>query len=68
MILGYLQVTFWSIAAERQIKTIRIRLLQSILRQEIGWFDTYKSGELNNRLTEYKKYPFDDKDFLKKVF
>ncbi len=33
---------------------IRKKLFQSILKQDIGWFDTYKTGELNNRLTEYK--------------
>jgi hypothetical protein len=38
--------------AERQTRAIRVRLFESILRQDIGWFDIYKSGELNNRLTE----------------
>ena len=27
-------------------------MFKSILRQEIGWFDVYKSGELTTRLTE----------------
>ncbi len=35
---------------------IRKKLFQSILKQDIGWFDTYKTGELNNRLTEYKYF------------
>ena len=38
--------------AERQVRMIRNSLFRSILRQEIGWFDVYKSGELTNRLTE----------------
>jgi ATP-binding cassette subfamily B (MDR/TAP) protein 1 len=51
-ILGYFQVTFWVIPGERQTRVIRKKLFDSILRQEIGWFDVYKSGELTNRLTE----------------
>ena len=39
-------------AAERSTKRIRQNLFSSILKQEMGWFDTYKSGELTNRLTE----------------
>ena len=52
MILSYFQITFWMLPAERQARTIRKKLLSSILRQNIGWFDVYKSGELTNRLTE----------------
>jgi ATP-binding cassette subfamily B (MDR/TAP) protein 1 len=51
-VLGYFQVSFWLMPGERQTATIRKKLFNSILRQEIGWFDTYKSGELSNRLTE----------------
>ncbi len=52
-VLSYLQVTFWLIASQRQTILIRKKLFKSILKQEIGWFDVYKTGELNNRLTEY---------------
>ena len=52
MVFSYFQVTFWMIPAERQARTIRHKLFVSILRQDIGWFDVYKSGELTNRLTE----------------
>jgi ABC-type multidrug transport system fused ATPase/permease subunit len=38
--------------AEKQTRKIRKLLFRSILRQEIGWFDVYKSGELTTRLTE----------------
>jgi hypothetical protein len=44
---------------------IRKKLFQSILKQDIGWFDIYKTGELNNRLTEYK---YILKLFLKELF
>nr|QUF59436.1 ATP-binding cassette transporter Abcb1-3 [Brachionus angularis] len=52
MVLGYFQVAFWIMAAERQVKKIRQTLFGCILKQNIGWFDTYKSGELTNRLTD----------------
>ncbi len=52
MVFSYLQVTFWMIPCERQTRVIRKKLFNSILRQEIGWFDVYKSGELTNRMTE----------------
>jgi ABC-type multidrug transport system fused ATPase/permease subunit len=38
--------------AERQTKKIRTTLFSAILKQDISWFDIYKSGELTNRLTE----------------
>lgn len=56
MILNYFQISFWLMPAEKQINKIRKSLYQSILKQDIGWFDVYKSGELTNRLTEYKIY------------
>jgi ATP-binding cassette subfamily B (MDR/TAP) protein 1 len=52
MILSYFKVAFWVMPAEKQSRVIRKNLFISILRQDIGWFDTYKSEELNNRLTE----------------
>ena len=51
-IIGYIQVVCWMIPAERQVLMMRKTLFKSILRQNIGWFDCYKSGELTNRLTE----------------
>ncbi|CAF2682116.1 unnamed protein product [Rotaria sp. Silwood2] len=52
LVLGYIQVAFWSMAAERQTKTIRKKLFQSILRKEIVYFDLHKTGELNTKLTD----------------
>ncbi|CAF4164877.1 unnamed protein product, partial [Rotaria sordida] len=34
LVLGYIQIVFWSMAAERQTKAIRQKLFQSILRKE----------------------------------
>jgi ATP-binding cassette, subfamily B (MDR/TAP), member 1 len=52
MIFSYFQVAFWMMPAEKEARQIRKNLFQSILKQDIGWFDVYKSGELTNRLTE----------------
>ena len=49
--VSYFQVSFWIMPAERQTRLIRTKLFNSILRQEIGWFDVYKSGELTTRMT-----------------
>ncbi|CAF4953997.1 unnamed protein product, partial [Rotaria magnacalcarata] len=52
IVMGYLQVAFWSIAAEKQTKTIRKKLFQSILRKDMVYFDLHKAGELNTKLTD----------------
>ena len=49
---GYLQVAFWTMSAERQTRTIRKTLFRSILRKEIMYFDTHKTGELSIKLTD----------------
>ena len=52
IVLAYFQVAFWSMSAERQTRAIRTALFRSILRKEIVYFDTHKTGELNTRLTD----------------
>nr|QUF59434.1 ATP-binding cassette transporter Abcb1-1 [Brachionus angularis] len=52
MVLSYFQVAFWLMPAEKQANAIRKALFSSIMKQDIGWFDVYKSGELTNRLTD----------------
>ncbi|XP_006925785.1 phosphatidylcholine translocator ABCB4 isoform X2 [Pteropus alecto] len=51
-IAAYIQVSFWTLAANRQIRKIRKEFFHAILRQEIGWFDTNDITELNTRLTD----------------
>ncbi|XP_060590153.1 ATP-dependent translocase ABCB1-like isoform X2 [Ruditapes philippinarum] len=51
VVLGYGQVMFWMIASERQTHRIRKNFYKNVMRQNIGWFDTHESGELNSRLT-----------------
>ncbi|XP_063421437.1 ATP-dependent translocase ABCB1-like isoform X2 [Mytilus trossulus] len=52
MVCGYVQVSFWAVASERQAHRIRDMFLRNVLRQEIGWFDTHETGELNTRLSD----------------
>ncbi|KAK3589575.1 hypothetical protein CHS0354_043029 [Potamilus streckersoni] len=52
ILVGYCQVAFWMLASERQSFRIRLRFFRNIMRQEIGWFDTHESGELNTRLAD----------------
>jgi ATP-binding cassette subfamily B (MDR/TAP) protein 1 len=52
ILLGYLQVAFWSMAAERQTHAIRRKFFRAILHKEIAYFDTHKAGELNTQLTD----------------
>ncbi|XP_062600445.1 ATP-dependent translocase ABCB1-like isoform X1 [Saccostrea cucullata] len=51
LIFGYGQLACWVTAAERQTHRIRIAFFRNIMRQEISWFDTHDSGELNTRLS-----------------
>lgn len=52
LLVGYLQVCLWTLAAGRQVKRIRTLFFHSVMRQEISWFDITETGELNTRLSE----------------
>ncbi|XP_078283932.1 ATP-dependent translocase ABCB1-like [Rhinoraja longicauda] len=52
LIAAFIQISFWSLAAARQTKKIRMELFHAVLRQEIGWFDVSEIGEINTRLTD----------------
>ncbi|KAJ1719332.1 hypothetical protein LPJ53_005884, partial [Coemansia erecta] len=41
----------WAVSAENQGLRIRKLYYKSIMRQDIGWFDTIKTGELTTRIT-----------------
>jgi len=51
--MSTLQVALFQLSSTRQTDRLRKRLLKSILRQEIGWFDTNNGGELSSILTKY---------------
>uniref|UniRef100_A0A8U7MUG3 ATP-binding cassette sub-family B member 5 n=1 Tax=Corvus moneduloides TaxID=1196302 RepID=A0A8U7MUG3_CORMO len=52
LLAAYVQTSFWTLAAGRQIKKIREKFFHAIMRQEIGWFDVNDVGELNTRLLD----------------
>ncbi|CAF3869833.1 unnamed protein product, partial [Rotaria sp. Silwood1] len=52
IICGYIRVAAFNITAERQTRTIRQILFQSILKKDIVYFDTHKTGELNTLLSD----------------
>ena len=51
-IVGYFQVTLMQLACERQVQKIRMLFYKSVLKQNVGWFDTNPGGELASRLNE----------------
>ena len=52
LIVAYGQMGLWSLTATRQVRQMRLAFFRSVLKQDIGWFDTTDPGELNNRLSE----------------
>ena len=52
LIAVFLATMFWNLSAYRQIQRLRRALYHSILRQEIGWFDSVETGVLSTRLVE----------------
>ena len=51
LIVSYGQMGLWSVTATRQVRQMRLAFFRSVLKQDIGWFDTTDPGELNSRLT-----------------
>lgn len=52
LIVAYGHMGLWSLTATRQVNKMRLAFFKSVLKQDIGWFDTTDSGELNTRLNE----------------
>ncbi|XP_054725068.1 ATP-dependent translocase ABCB1-like [Uloborus diversus] len=51
-ICNYIYVSFFSLAAANQAFRIRCLFMKSILRQDIGWFDTNQTGDFASRITD----------------
>ncbi|XP_066928852.1 ATP-dependent translocase ABCB1-like isoform X2 [Clytia hemisphaerica] len=51
-VCSFFQAGFWSMTSIRQIHKIRLSFFDSILRQDIGWYDVEESGSLTTRLTD----------------
>lgn len=52
LVLGYLFVTCFNYSAERQVHRLRLLFLESILRQEIGWYDCNQTGDFASKMAE----------------
>ena len=52
IVFGYLQNMFWLYSSIHQALRIRTLAFESILKQDIGFFDTNDAGELTSRLAE----------------
>lgn len=48
-----IQVTFFSLTAQRQAMRIRRLYFQALMRHEQGWYDNIDSGELTSRVAGY---------------
>ncbi|XP_054064456.1 bile salt export pump isoform X1 [Rissa tridactyla] len=52
LVLGYLQICLWVMAAARQIQKMRKAYFRKVMRMDIGWFDCTSVGELNTRISD----------------
>ncbi|KAL8570228.1 hypothetical protein ACOMHN_029928 [Nucella lapillus] len=52
LVSGYLAMSLWTWAGQRQITRIRKLFFRSLLRQDMAWFDTHTVGQLNSRFSE----------------
>ena len=50
MVAGFLRSTIMGMAGERVVARLRLSLFRAILHQEVGFFDSRKTGELVSRL------------------
>lgn len=52
ILCGWIQVVTFQISAGRQVNKMRTAFLNSVVKQEISWFDHNSTGEINSRLNE----------------
>ncbi|KAL5006708.1 hypothetical protein ScPMuIL_015514 [Solemya velum] len=50
--LSTVSVGCWILTAERQMRRIKSRFFESVMRQSIQWFDTHEGSNLNSRFVE----------------
>lgn len=55
LIAGIFSVDLFNYTALKQITRIRIKFLQSLMRQEVGWYDVTSGNNVAVRITEYDK-------------
>lgn len=52
LVCSYLSVTCFNYAAHSQIMAIRSKFFQSVLHQDMTWYDMNPSGEVASRMNE----------------
>lgn len=50
MFFSIFQVACWMLSASRQVSRVRILFFEAVMRQEVGWHDEHKPGELISRM------------------
>lgn len=53
LVTGIFSVDLFNHAALKQITRIRVKYFQSLMRQDIGWYDTSTGNNFAVRITEY---------------
>ena len=48
----FFSTTLWNLSAHHQVQKMRKALYQSIIHQDIGWFDSIETGDITTRLVE----------------
>ncbi|GFR02321.1 ATP-dependent translocase ABCB1 [Trichonephila clavata] len=51
LVCNYIMVSFFSLAAANQAFKIRCLFMSSVLKQDIGWYDTNETGDFASRIT-----------------
>ena len=51
-VITYISTVCGIISSERQANRIRVAYLKAMLRQDVGWFDVNKPGEVASRMQE----------------
>lgn len=52
LVCSYLSITCFNYAAHSQIMGIRSKFFQSVLHQDMSWYDMNPSGEVASRMNE----------------
>lgn len=52
MITGIFCVDCFNYAAMRQVTRIRVKFFESMMRQDVGWYDTSNGNNIAVRITE----------------
>ena len=51
-VAGYMQYASWGMAAENQVKAIRVSFFKNLIRQDVGWYDQQESGAVTSKFAE----------------